>query len=238
MAKALHTTGSEADRGERPGRRDPEAEVRTEARHRRARHLKGGRSVLCQGVPVRYAFVRAHEEVYPVRRLCRMMLESGGVCGYRKITEDLRDLGEQCGKHRVYRPQVSDSIEATTILTQGGSGHHGIEWAIKPSPDSDPLSAISPEDQARDARVCSSHTPLAATNARCGGAGPLRRDWILVRQYVGLCGDPERLADEQVQRMCSGPGVQTSAGPAVNRLSILRLADVAVGDAGQLCTIG
>ena len=30
-------------------------------------------------------------------------LESGGVYGYRKITHDLRDLGEPCGKHRVYR---------------------------------------------------------------------------------------------------------------------------------------
>ena len=30
-------------------------------------------------------------------------LESGGVYGYRKITTDLRDLGERCGKHRVYR---------------------------------------------------------------------------------------------------------------------------------------
>lgn len=30
-------------------------------------------------------------------------LESGGVYGYRKITHDLHDLGESCGKHRVYR---------------------------------------------------------------------------------------------------------------------------------------
>ena len=30
-------------------------------------------------------------------------LESGGVYGYRKITHDLRDLGERCGKHRIYR---------------------------------------------------------------------------------------------------------------------------------------
>ena len=30
-------------------------------------------------------------------------LESGGVYGYRKIHSDLRDCGEPCGKHRVYR---------------------------------------------------------------------------------------------------------------------------------------
>jgi len=29
--------------------------------------------------------------------------ESGGVYGYRKINDDLRDRGEQCGKHRVAR---------------------------------------------------------------------------------------------------------------------------------------
>lgn len=28
-------------------------------------------------------------------------LESGGVYGYRKITDDLRDLGERCGKPAV-----------------------------------------------------------------------------------------------------------------------------------------
>lgn len=85
---------------------------------------------------MRYAFVRAQEDHYPVRRLCRMMqvhpsgyyawraeplsvrakedrrlsglikqfwLESGGVYGYRKITDDLHEVGESCGKHRVYR---------------------------------------------------------------------------------------------------------------------------------------
>lgn len=33
----------------------------------------------------------------------QMWLESGSVYGYRKITDDLRDLGERCGKHRVAR---------------------------------------------------------------------------------------------------------------------------------------
>ena len=30
-------------------------------------------------------------------------LESGGVNGYRKITDDLHEIGEPCSKHRVYR---------------------------------------------------------------------------------------------------------------------------------------
>ncbi len=36
-------------------------------------------------------------------------LESGGVYGYRKITDDLHDLGERCGKNRVYRLMCSSS---------------------------------------------------------------------------------------------------------------------------------
>lgn len=39
-------------------------------------------------------------------------LESGGVYGYRKITHDLRDLGERCGKHRVYRLMRRDGLRA------------------------------------------------------------------------------------------------------------------------------
>ncbi|WP_371323894.1 IS3 family transposase [Dechloromonas sp. ZY10] len=107
--------------------------------------LKKGRSVLCQRVPVRYAFIESEEVRYPVRRLCRMMsvhpsgyyawkanpaserdkedqrllglikqswLESGGVYGYRKIAHDLRDLGESCGKHRVYRLMRQEGLRA------------------------------------------------------------------------------------------------------------------------------
>ena len=39
-------------------------------------------------------------------------LESGGVYGYRKITHDLRDLGETCGKHRVYRLMRQEGLRA------------------------------------------------------------------------------------------------------------------------------
>ncbi|MCR5881409.1 IS3 family transposase [Rhizobacter sp. J219] len=97
---------------------------------------KKGRSVLCQAVRVRYAFIKAHDQQHSVRRMCKVMqvhpsgyyvrrtepqsprtkddqrltgllkqawLESGGVYGYRKLTLDMRDLGERCGKHRVAR---------------------------------------------------------------------------------------------------------------------------------------
>ncbi len=39
-------------------------------------------------------------------------LESGGVYGYRKIHSDLREVGEQCGKNRVYRLMKSAGLRA------------------------------------------------------------------------------------------------------------------------------
>jgi putative transposase len=39
-------------------------------------------------------------------------LESGGVYGYRKIYSDLRDCGEHCGKHRVYRLMRAAGLRA------------------------------------------------------------------------------------------------------------------------------
>lgn len=52
------------------------------------------------------------------RRLLRLIkqswLESGGVYGYRKITADLRDLGERYGKHRVYRLMRSEGLKSQT----------------------------------------------------------------------------------------------------------------------------
>jgi putative transposase len=41
-------------------------------------------------------------------------LESGGVYGYRKVTDDLRDLGESCGKHRVYRLMRAEQMRSQT----------------------------------------------------------------------------------------------------------------------------
>lgn len=39
-------------------------------------------------------------------------LESGTVYGYRKVTDDLRDQGERCGKHRVARLMKIASLKA------------------------------------------------------------------------------------------------------------------------------
>lgn len=37
----------------------------------------------------------------------KLKLESCGVYGHCKITDNLRDLGERCGKHRVYANGLS-----------------------------------------------------------------------------------------------------------------------------------
>jgi putative transposase len=47
-------------------------------------------------------------------------LESGCVYGYRKLTLDMRDLGERCGKHRVAR-----------LLRSEGSGHRRVTGAAQ-----------------------------------------------------------------------------------------------------------
>ncbi len=92
---------------------------------------------------VRYAFIKAHESHYSVRRMCKVMqvhpsgyyawkrepqsqrtkddqrltgllkqawLQSGGVYGYRKLTPDMRDLGE----HRVARLLRLEGLRSLT----------------------------------------------------------------------------------------------------------------------------
>ncbi len=97
--------------------------------------LKKAAAYFCQGVRLKYAFIKQADH-YAIRRLCLTLnvhpsgyyawlsepksarakddqrllglikhswLESGGVFGYRKINDDLREVGESCGRHRVAR---------------------------------------------------------------------------------------------------------------------------------------
>ena len=59
-------------------------------------------------------------------------LESGGIYGYRKITEDLRDLGERCGKHRVYRLMCAEGLRSQTGYRRR-SGRYGKPATVAPS---------------------------------------------------------------------------------------------------------
>ena len=49
-------------------------------------------------------------------------LASGTVYGYRKITTDLRDLGERCGKHRVYRLMRVEGLRSQTGYRRRAGG--------------------------------------------------------------------------------------------------------------------
>ncbi len=59
-------------------------------------------------------------------------LESGGVYGYRKVHTDLRDHGERCGKHRVYR------------LMRGAGMRAQVGYHRRPRQRPGPVSAVVP----------------------------------------------------------------------------------------------
>ena len=46
---------------------------------------------------------RAREDARQTGLIKQFWIESGGVYGYRKVHDDMREVGEACGKHRVYR---------------------------------------------------------------------------------------------------------------------------------------
>ena len=60
-------------------------------------------------------------------------LESGGVYGYRKITDDLRDLGETCGKHRVHRLMRVEGLRSQTGYRRRPSHRHGRPSVVAPN---------------------------------------------------------------------------------------------------------
>ena len=51
-------------------------------------------------------------------------MESGGLYGYRKIAHDLRDLGERCGMHPVYRLMKQEGLRAQ-VGYRLRAGHYG-----------------------------------------------------------------------------------------------------------------
>lgn len=66
-------------------------------------------------------------------------LESGGGYGYRKITDDLRDLGESCGKHRVIVTIVTCAAKscahrpaAAAVHSNQGSQFSSHDWQSFP----------------------------------------------------------------------------------------------------------
>lgn len=56
-------------------------------------------------------------------------LESGGVYGYRKVYQDLREAGEGCGKHRVARLMRREGLRSQTGYRRR-PGHYGGKPAV------------------------------------------------------------------------------------------------------------
>lgn len=57
---------------------------------------------------------RQREDARLLGHIKQFWLESGGIYGYRKITADMRDIGESCGKHRVYRLMKAEGLRSQT----------------------------------------------------------------------------------------------------------------------------
>ncbi|CUI84854.1 IS2 transposase TnpB [Achromobacter xylosoxidans] len=57
---------------------------------------------------------RAQDDQRLTALLKQAWLESGGVYGYRKLTLDMRDLGERCGRHRVARLLKLEGLRSQT----------------------------------------------------------------------------------------------------------------------------
>jgi len=59
-------------------------------------------------------------------------LESGCVYGYRKLTLDMRDLGETCGKHRVARLLRREGLRSQTGYRRRSGGRGGKPAVVAP----------------------------------------------------------------------------------------------------------
>ena len=55
---------------------------------------------------------RAKEDERLLGLIKHQWLASGSVYGHRKVTKDLRDLGERCSRHRVHRLMRTDGLRA------------------------------------------------------------------------------------------------------------------------------
>lgn len=60
-------------------------------------------------------------------------LESGGVYGYRKIADDLHDLGERCGKNRVYRLMRVEGLRSQTGYHRRPGKRYGKPSVVAPN---------------------------------------------------------------------------------------------------------
>ena len=60
-------------------------------------------------------------------------LESGSVYGYRKVRDEMRDLGEKCGKHRVYRLMRNEKLRSQTGYRRRPGSRSGAIAVMAPN---------------------------------------------------------------------------------------------------------
>lgn len=66
-------------------------------------------------------------------RIRQSWLESGGVYGYRKVCDDMRDLGEGCGANRVARLMRAEGLRAQRGYGRRPGKHGGKPAAVAPN---------------------------------------------------------------------------------------------------------
>lgn len=76
---------------------------------------------------------RAREDDVLLGHVKHAWLESGGVYGYRKIHADLRELGIECGKHRVHRLMRTEGLRSQTGYRRRPGARAGRISTIAPN---------------------------------------------------------------------------------------------------------
>jgi putative transposase len=76
---------------------------------------------------------RQHEDNRLLGLIKQFWLESGGVYGYRKITDDLKYIGERCGKHRVYRLMRTEGLRFQTGYRSRSGGQYSRPYVVVPN---------------------------------------------------------------------------------------------------------
>lgn len=66
-------------------------------------------------------------------RIRQSWLESGGVYGYRKVCDDMRDLGESCGANRVARLMRTEGLRAERGYGRRPGKHGGKPAEVAPN---------------------------------------------------------------------------------------------------------
>ena len=89
---------------------------------------------------------RSREDQRLLGMIRQAWLESGTVYGYRKVANDLRDLGERCGKHRVARLMKHEGLRAQ------------VGYGRRPRPRGGSVSTVAPNRLARQFDVPAPNT--------------------------------------------------------------------------------